>query len=84
MTFGVPEETASPIPLMQPEAPFLLGMRAFDAMREFQMEWWRAWCGLLGQVAPADPALEAEVAAEAEEAKTAETSPPEVETSKAA
>ncbi|MCJ2185691.1 hypothetical protein [Novosphingobium beihaiensis] len=59
MTFEVPKN-ASPIPLMQPEAPFLMAMRAFESLQEFQMEWWRAWSGLMGQVVPPEAAAKAE------------------------
>lgn len=47
--FDFGKEAFSPISLMQPEAPILFGLRAYDMMAEFNREWSRAWSVLLGQ-----------------------------------
>ncbi|HKT85580.1 MAG TPA: hypothetical protein VJQ77_05780 [Novosphingobium sp.] len=49
MTLTLPEENL-PSNLLAP--PFLMPLRVFEVVRDAQLEWWRAWCGLLGQVAP--------------------------------
>ncbi|WP_067738303.1 hypothetical protein [Novosphingobium naphthalenivorans] len=86
MTFGVPKNASSPVSLMQPEAPFLLAMRAFESLQEFQMEWWRAWSGLMGQVTPSDTLPEAQetAAAEAEQPQAETSSEASPEASEAA
>ena len=54
MTLALPDE-ALPNPLEQFDAPLLMGLHALEALRDAQLQWWRAWCGLLGQVAPLPP-----------------------------
>lgn len=55
MTLTLPEDVSLPNPLNQFEPPFLMALRAFEMARDAQLEWWRAWCGLLGQLAPLPP-----------------------------
>lgn len=52
MTLALPEEALPPNPLDHFDQPFLMAMRVFETMRDAQLEWWRAWCGLLGELAP--------------------------------
>lgn len=59
MTLTLSEEVLLPNPLNQFEPPFVMAMRTFEMVRDVQLEWWRAWCGLLGQLAPL-PAEEVE------------------------
>ena len=67
MTLALPDEALSSNPLNQFDTPFLMGLHAFEAMRDAQLEWWRAWSGLLGQIAP----LPEEVVADKPEPKGA-------------
>lgn len=47
--FDFESKILSPITLMQPGAPILFGLRAYDMMAEFNKKWSRAWIVLLGQ-----------------------------------
>ncbi|MCT2398742.1 hypothetical protein [Novosphingobium mangrovi (ex Huang et al. 2023)] len=80
MTSSRTETSSSPITLMQPEAPFLLGMRALETIRDFQMQWWDSWAAMLGQSAPFSEKAEA-APAETPEAAPSETPAPAVQTS---
>lgn len=52
MSLALPEEALPFNPLDQFASPYLIAFRSFEAVRDAQLEWWRAWCGLLGQLAP--------------------------------
>lgn len=43
MTFMMPDESSSPISLMQPDAVFQLGMRVLETMADRQFELLRIW-----------------------------------------
>lgn len=44
-----------PIEIMPSESPFLMGLHMLEAIGTFQMQWWDAWSGLLGQILPFEP-----------------------------
>lgn len=52
MTLAWPEDAFRSDALYGFEPPFLVAFRMFETMRDAQLGWLRAWCGLLGQVAP--------------------------------
>lgn len=75
MTFEVPRKDSPEISLMQPDALFQIALRAFETMQAFQMEWWRALSGLIGQFTPSDAVPETMDAAPAEAVETEQPQP---------